>query len=81
VGVGVVSVGIVVKDDGLNEVKLSGCVVPVDCMGEDDGCCVRDLDVERKGDSGLDSVMDGDISDVPDIFVYASASDDSELGV
>ena len=87
----VVSVGIVVKDDGSNEVKLSGCVVPVDCVREDDDCCVREDDgccVERKGDSGIDSVMDEDISvvpeevavDVPDIFVYTS-SDESELGV
>jgi hypothetical protein len=86
--VGIVSVGIVVKDDGSNEVKLSGCVVLVDCVREGDGC------IERKGDEVIDSaldegsLMDGDISDlpeeagvdVPDIFVYASASDESELG-
>jgi hypothetical protein len=97
----VVSVGIVVKDDGSNEAKLSGCVseVDLDRKGDEDEAeaIVEGFD-SRLGDiSDEGSIMDEDCSDVPDeakgeadadaeadvpdIFVYISASDESELGV
>jgi hypothetical protein len=90
-----VSVGIVVKDDGSNEAKLSGCVSEVDDdrKGDEDEAIVEGFD-SRLGDiSDEGSLIDGDISDLPDeaeadadadvsdIFVYIFASDKSELGV